>query len=162
MLGLGLRAGSRRRAGRAGALTGVLCLVVAGCGVSGGVRAEGAAPTAIPWRGTAYALDYESVPQEEPESFSPTPDVWLSHLKWRRWGSNLAVANGFSWDVACVSGCTEDGMPSYRVTLVLTDLKRRAHAAYYGHASLRTARGEKTPGWAQPDLDDLVLHVPKS
>ncbi|MDX2700698.1 hypothetical protein Sipo8835_29365 [Streptomyces ipomoeae] len=143
----------------------VLCLVVAGCGVSGvsgGVRVEGAAPTAIPWRGSAYVLDYESVPQEKPDSFSLTSNTWLSHLTWKGWGSNQAVANGFSWDMSCSSGCTDDGIPSYRVTLVLGDLTRRAHAAYYRHASLRAARGARTPTWAEPGLEDMGLHVPDS
>lgn len=145
---------------RAGASALVLCVVVAGCGADGGVRVEGAAPTAIPWRGGAYVLDYKSVPWDSPDSFSLTPSTWLSHLTWKRWGSDRAVGSGFSWDMGCVSGCADDGLPAYRVTLVLTDLKRRAHAAYYRHASVLPAVGEKAPDWVEAGVEDLTLHVP--
>ena len=148
---------------RSGALLLVLCVAVAGCGAAGGgVRAEGAAPTAIPWRGDTYVLDYKSVPWDAPESLSLTPFTWLSHLTWKSWGGNRAVANGFSWDMECVSGCAADGIPSYRVTVVLTDLERRAHAAYYHHASVLPAGGAKVPAWAEAGVDDLTLHVPGS
>ncbi|MGW0842019.1 hypothetical protein ACWD26_17960 [Streptomyces sp. NPDC002787] len=64
--------------------------------------------------------------------------------------------------MGCVSGCTEDGIPAYRVTVVLTDLERRAHAAYCRHPAVLPADGEKVPDWAQTGVEDLTLHVPAS
>ncbi|MEU9960560.1 hypothetical protein [Streptomyces sp. NPDC050982] len=147
------------RVGAAGLLT---CALVAGCGVPGGVRVEGAAPTALPWSGTTYVMDYQSVPWDRPESLALTQDTWLSHLRWRQWGGNRAVGTGVSWDMACTSGCTDDGISTYGVTVVLSDPRRRAHAAYYAHVSVSPARGEKTPDWAETGIDDLTVHVPAS
>lgn len=139
------------------------CALVAGCGVFDGVRVEGAAPTAIAWHGTTYVTDFQSVPWDRPDNLGLTQHTYVSHLTWRQWGGNRAVGKGISFDMDCAPGCLEkdDSIPSYPVTLVLSGLTRRAHAAYYAHASLSPADGRPAPAWSEPDLDDLTLHVPE-
>jgi hypothetical protein len=143
------------------ALSALLVLGLAGCGtVSGGARAEGPAPTAIPWTGPAYVDDARSVPRQSPDVVDLTDTTTLYGLKWRGWGTPRAVATGLVVDFACVSGCPHGDPPSFPAGLVLTGLVRREYAAYYSHAVL-TPDHPPAPDWAL-DVGPVRLGVPKA
>ncbi|MEV0555199.1 hypothetical protein AB0I27_17300 [Streptomyces sp. NPDC050597] len=136
----------------------LLMVSLAGCGAAGGVRVEGAAPTAIPWSGPAYMVDARSIPRHAPDVVDLTETTTLYGLKWKGWGSSRAEATGLVVDFACVSGCSHGDSPSFPARLVLTGLVKRQYAAYYRRADLAPVR-PPAPDWAV-DVGTVRLPVP--
>jgi hypothetical protein len=148
----------RRRLGAvAVAVAAVLAGLLTGCATNNGVVAHGSAPTAIPWTGPVYLLDYEGRPREEPDLLDLTAKSTFGGLVWKHWGGSLAIGTGAGLDLACVNGCKGDGPDSYRATVVLSGLVRRENAAYYSHASVSFP--DPLPYWAE-HIQRLALRVP--
>jgi hypothetical protein len=139
----------------------VVAMCLTGCGAVGGeVHVEGPAPTRVPWSGPVYMEDFTSTPREHPEMVDLTGSTTLTRLTWRGWGSPRAVADGYVFDLACLSGCPGDDPASFPAHLVLSGLVKRQYAAYYRHAVL-TPVGRPAPDWAV-DIGPVDLHVPQA
>ncbi|MCI3272491.1 hypothetical protein [Streptomyces cylindrosporus] len=139
-----------------------VCLLacLAGCGAEGdGIRAEGPAPSRIPWSGPVYVLDWKSLARQRPDVMDLTDETVLYGMKWRGWGSPRATGTGEVVDLACLSGCPHHAYPGYAVSVVFSGLAKRQYAAYYSRASVSPVRPPK-PAWAE-DAGDVRLHVPK-
>lgn len=141
-------------------LTACLLAGVAGCGsTAGGIRAEGPAPSRIPWSGPVYVLDWKSLAWQHPDVLDLTSRTVLYGVEWHGWGKPQAIGSGEVVDFACVSGCAHNDYKSYSVSIVFSGLVKRQYAAYYSRASVAPVR-RPAPGWAE-DTSGVRLHVPK-
>ncbi|GHE08908.1 hypothetical protein [Streptomyces alanosinicus] len=139
----------------------VLAACLTGCGgPAGGVRVEGPALTAIPWSGPAYMTDWYGRAWQHPTEVDPVGRIVLSRLTWRDWGSPQARATGEATDETCLSGCPGGHPPSFRVTVLLSDLVKRGGVAFYGHMRLIPLH-PPAPSWTE-GRDDTDLDVPST
>ncbi|GGT16747.1 hypothetical protein GCM10010176_071590 [Nonomuraea spiralis] len=128
----------------------VLSLLVAGCGVDGGVRVEGPAPSARP--GPVYVMAYMGHPLQRPERFALSEFSSMAKVRWRSWGGGSAVGVGELSGTWCLPGCEKNGIPA---TITLSGLEWQERVGYYSRFDVQ---GRGVP----QDLVDQKLEVPRA
>ncbi|SFC24446.1 hypothetical protein [Streptomyces aidingensis] len=140
------------------ALLATLLAATAGCagpfGADGGVRVEGAAPTARPHTGPVYVSDPAAQPLRRPERFGITEFVSLSRLRWESWDEPVAFAEGMVAGTWCLPDCLAEPYPA---TVELRDPVPVEAVYYYSRA---TVRSPDLPAELAGELLDFPLNIP--